>query len=101
MVGRDRRHLGAGNGWYGSRTTLGLLRRRFGCDGFGCGFGCDGFGRLPRPTLRRRWHRCGVVLQWFFGSRFDRGIYDRLLRGTALLRCYRLFFDGLCFSCWH
>jgi hypothetical protein len=104
-IGNDRRFIGNSVDCYLPSTTLRLLRRRL-CDGCCCygldsGYGCGGLGRLPRPTLRRHWHRCGVLLQWFFRSRCDRGVCDGFLRSTALLRCYRLFFYGLCFSCWH
>jgi hypothetical protein len=113
-IGNDRRFIGNSVDCYLPSTTLRLLRRRlcdgcccygldsgYGCYGLDSGYGCGGLGRLPRPTLRRHWHRCSVLLQWFFRSRCDRGVCDGFLRSTALLRCYRLFFYGLCFSCWH
>jgi hypothetical protein len=113
-IGNDRRFIGNSVDCYLPSTTLRLLRRRlcdgcccygldsgYGCYGLDSGYGCGGLGRLPRPTLRRHWHRCGVLLQWFFRSRCDRGVCDGFLRSTALLRCYRLFFYGVCFSCWH
>jgi hypothetical protein len=113
-IGNDRRFIGNSVDCYLPSTTLRLLRRRlcdgcccygldsgYGCYGLDSGYGCGGLGRLPRPTLRRHWHRCSVLLQWFFRSRCDRGVCDGFLRSTALLRCYRLFFYGLRFSCWH
>jgi hypothetical protein len=113
-IGNDRRFIGNSVDCYLPSTTLRLLRRRlcdgcccygldsgYGCYGLDSGYGCGGLGRLPRPTLRRHWHRCSVLLQWFFRSRCDRGVCDGFLRSTALLRCYRLFFYGVCFSCWH
>jgi hypothetical protein len=113
-IGNDRRFIGNSVDCYLPSTTLRLLRRRlcdgcccygldsgYGCYGLDSGYGCGGLGRLPRPTLRRHWNRCSVLLQWFFRSRCDRGVCDGFLRSTALLRCYRLFFYGLCFSCWH
>jgi hypothetical protein len=95
--------LDSGYGCYGLDSGYGCygLDSGYGCYGLDSGYGCGGLGRLPRPTLRRHWHRCSVLLQWFFRSRCDRGVCDGFLRSTALLRCYRLFFYGLCFSCWH